>query len=83
MQQVNERNEWLQQEVAELEESYQDLEAQFNTASALLDMDERELIGPLRCAGEWIRNQAKFIEKNKAWTKKGNYTYFGAGTTGK
>ncbi|KAK8669626.1 hypothetical protein V6N13_107051 [Hibiscus sabdariffa] len=70
MQQVNEQNEWLQQEVTELEESYQDLEVQFNTASALLDMDERELTGPLCCTGEWIRNQAKCIEKNKAWTKK-------------
>ncbi|KAK8632702.1 hypothetical protein V6N13_073086 [Hibiscus sabdariffa] len=38
----------MQQKVAELEESYQDLEAQFNTASTLLDMDEQELVGPLR-----------------------------------
>ncbi|KAK8489890.1 hypothetical protein V6N13_093011 [Hibiscus sabdariffa] len=54
----------------ELEESYQDPEAQFNNASALLDMDDRELADPLRLAGEWTRNQAKSIEKNKTWTKK-------------
>ncbi|KAK8560683.1 hypothetical protein V6N13_003366 [Hibiscus sabdariffa] len=56
--------------VAELEESYQDPEAQFNIAPTLLDMDERELADPLRRAREWIQNQAKSIEKNKAWTKK-------------
>ncbi|KAK8656714.1 hypothetical protein V6N13_098655 [Hibiscus sabdariffa] len=59
-----------EEKVAELEESYQDPEAQFNTASTLLDMDERELVDPLRRAREWIHNQAKSIEKNKAWTKK-------------
>ncbi|KAK8564994.1 hypothetical protein V6N13_020124 [Hibiscus sabdariffa] len=40
-------------EVVELEESYQDLEAQFNIASALLDMDGRELDDPLRHVGNW------------------------------
>ncbi|KAK8665804.1 hypothetical protein V6N13_005966 [Hibiscus sabdariffa] len=57
-------------EVADLKESYQDLEAEFNAASALLDMDEQKLTGPLRRAGEWTRNKAKNIENNKAWTKK-------------
>ncbi|KAK8686420.1 hypothetical protein V6N13_125445 [Hibiscus sabdariffa] len=57
-------------EVAELEEFYQDLEAQFNTASALLDMDERELADPLHCAEEWTQNQTKSIKKNRSWTKK-------------
>ncbi|KAK8563805.1 hypothetical protein V6N12_035941 [Hibiscus sabdariffa] len=70
MELVNEQNEWLQQEVADLKESYQDLEAEFNAASALLDMDEQKLTGPLRRAGEWTRNKAKNIENNKAWTKK-------------
>ncbi|KAK9045881.1 hypothetical protein V6N11_051784 [Hibiscus sabdariffa] len=67
---VQEENGWLQQKVAELEESYQDLGAQFNTTSALLDMDERELANPLCRAREWSWNQAKCIEKSRAWTKK-------------
>ncbi|KAK8613960.1 hypothetical protein V6N13_122341 [Hibiscus sabdariffa] len=41
-----------------------------NKTHALLDMDERELVDPLRCAREWIRDQENSIEKNKAWTKK-------------
>ncbi|KAK8568949.1 hypothetical protein V6N12_007482 [Hibiscus sabdariffa] len=56
-------------EVAKLEESYQDLEAQFNIASALLDMDGQELDDPLHHVGDWTQNQAKSIEKNKAWNK--------------
>ncbi|KAK8486275.1 hypothetical protein V6N13_046287 [Hibiscus sabdariffa] len=57
-------------EVVELEESYQDLEAQFNIASALLDMDGRELDDPLRHLGDWTQNQEKSLEKNRACTKK-------------
>ncbi|KAK8593845.1 hypothetical protein V6N13_042592 [Hibiscus sabdariffa] len=33
-------------------------------------MDEGELVDPLRHAGEWIRNHAKTMERNKTWTKK-------------
>ncbi|KAK8562469.1 hypothetical protein V6N13_018937 [Hibiscus sabdariffa] len=69
MQQVNEQNEWLQQEVVELVESYQNLEAQFNIANALLDMDGRESDGPLCHVRDWTQNQAKSIEKNRVWTK--------------
>ncbi|KAK8569194.1 hypothetical protein V6N13_107050 [Hibiscus sabdariffa] len=57
-------------DAVELEDSYQDLEAQFNIASALLDMDGRELDDPLRHVGDWTQNQAKSIEKNRALTKK-------------
>ncbi|KAK8665224.1 hypothetical protein V6N13_005397 [Hibiscus sabdariffa] len=59
-----------EEEVVELKESYQDLEAQFNIASALLDMDGRELDDPFRHVGDWTQNQAKSIKKNRAWTKK-------------
>ncbi|KAK8562515.1 hypothetical protein V6N12_010592 [Hibiscus sabdariffa] len=56
--------------VVELEESYHDLEVQFNIASSLLDMDGGELDDPLCHVGDWTQNQAKSIEKNRARTKK-------------
>ncbi|KAK8635874.1 hypothetical protein V6N13_004587 [Hibiscus sabdariffa] len=33
-------------------------------------MDEREMVHPLRRAGEWIRDHAKTMERNEAWTKR-------------
>ncbi|KAK8559291.1 hypothetical protein V6N13_098867 [Hibiscus sabdariffa] len=35
-----------------------------------LNMDEQEMVHPLRRAGEWIRDHAKTMERNEAWTKK-------------
>ncbi|KAK8510310.1 hypothetical protein V6N12_073381 [Hibiscus sabdariffa] len=53
-QQINEQKVWLQQRLAELEETYQDTVARLNSANLLLDVDEREIVDTLRHAGEWI-----------------------------
>ncbi|KAK8564839.1 hypothetical protein V6N13_019983 [Hibiscus sabdariffa] len=56
--------------MAELDEACQSLGAQLKTANMLLNMDEREIVHPLRRVGEWIRDYAKTMERNEAWTKK-------------
>ncbi|KAK8558629.1 hypothetical protein V6N12_041929 [Hibiscus sabdariffa] len=43
MQQVNEQNEWLQQEVAELEKSYHDLEVGMDPESSKVYREEQSL----------------------------------------
>ncbi|KAK8624211.1 hypothetical protein V6N13_065564 [Hibiscus sabdariffa] len=70
MQQVRQKNEWLHQKMAELEEACQSLGEQLKTANMLLNMDEREMVHPLRHAGECIRDHAKTMERNEAWKKK-------------
>ncbi|KAK8475309.1 hypothetical protein V6N11_001518 [Hibiscus sabdariffa] len=67
---VSEQNGWLQYRVAELEEAYQDVELRLNTNNVLLNADEREIVDTLCHAGEWIQDQAKTTERNKAWTKE-------------
>ncbi|KAK8656917.1 hypothetical protein V6N13_098852 [Hibiscus sabdariffa] len=56
--------------MAELQEACQGLGAQLKTTNMLLNMDEREMVHPLRRVGEWIRDYAKTMERNEAWTKK-------------
>ncbi|KAK8554336.1 hypothetical protein V6N12_031300 [Hibiscus sabdariffa] len=70
MQEVGRKNEWLHQKMVELEKACQGLGAQLKTGNILLNMDEREMVHPLRRAGEWIRNHTKTMERNEAWTKR-------------
>ncbi|KAK8477895.1 hypothetical protein V6N13_046236 [Hibiscus sabdariffa] len=53
-----------------MEESYQDTVARLNSANLLLDADEREIVDTLRHVGEWIQDQGKTTERNRAWTKE-------------
>ncbi|KAK8535941.1 hypothetical protein V6N13_104553 [Hibiscus sabdariffa] len=82
MQQVGQHNEWLHQKIVELEEAYQGLGAQLKTTNIFLNMDEREMVYPLRRAREWIQDHVKIMEMNESYmswqwrNKQRSWTHF-------